>query len=174
MDHQAHAVDVGQVLRDRQRAEGVQLHLRVVLGVDFDTAAVLVVVDLQLAAGDRDDVAGAPGLGVLHAQVGGVADTGLGQHQGAGPGQLGNAVESGLHRFGHFVVDRPVAGAHLDQPALERAGRLAPGEAPLEQRVSCRALVGVLARAVKPAGLQHDLARAEHGGLEARGAVLAV
>ena len=58
-NHHVHGADVVEKTVGLQSAQGVQHHLRVVLGLNLDTAAVLIVDDIQVVSAD-DDAVGRP------------------------------------------------------------------------------------------------------------------
>ena len=98
VDGHADGVDVVDAVEQLQRTEGVQLHLRVVVGFDQNASAVLVVHDVQRPVCNDDAVAGAEAL----LDVLGVVEPLFDQDHRVRAGLLGLLDQ--LHYEGHIPV----------------------------------------------------------------------
>jgi hypothetical protein len=180
-DDQAHARGLlAHGVQHLQHAAGVERHLRVLLGLDLDAAAVLEVDGDDLVGQDDGDVQRAPGLVERHAQVAAVVDLLVDEQHGAGHlHQHVDVVERDLDVAHHVLVAGELeargvarldhaAGLVQEQLAAQEVGRgHALLQAPGQDLVRGRALGGVDAGGVGLAGLHGQLAGAQHHGLEA-------
>ena len=174
-DGHAHGLEVcDQAVVGLQRAETVQAHLRVALGVDLDTHAVLEVDDDHLGATAHDHVGSAPGLLLGHAQVARVVDADVGKDRAVVALQVVGVVDADLDVTGHVLVDLEDEAIGFDDAPDVGGGGALFLQRPGQDLVRGGALGSVLAGVVRLALLEHLLARAKHDRLEARGRPLAV
>ena len=114
-DHQAHALDVGNLVGDRQAAQGVGLELGRV-GLDLDTAAGLQIHDDHFVAADDERIGGAEGF--IDAEVAAEVDALLDQDRAVGAGRVADIVGVALGHLDHLVVDLEVEAVGADLRVL--------------------------------------------------------